>query len=136
MFVAQAFPTLTVRELAADATLLQRVYPSPDVSLSTRSNVSASLYIRQQLMPGGGEESLLVGLLLVDRAGRLSDSSSSKLVRDDAYPAPCFIRSRKEEEPEDVVESLLRFVPDLESGRESYDGSGLRRERDEGMGGG
>lgn len=119
MFVAHAFPTLTVRELAADVTLLHRVYPSPDVSLS-----------------GGGEESLLVGLLLVDREGRLSDSSSSKLVRDDAYPAPCFIRSRKEEEPEDVVESLLRFVPDLESGRESYDGSGLRRERDEGMGGG
>jgi len=122
IFVAHALFILTVRELAAEATLLHRVYPSPGVSFSS----------------GGGEESLLDrdGLLfLVDRADRLSDSSSSKLVRDEAYPAPCFMRSRKEA-AEEVVESLLRFVPDLESERVSYDGSGLRRERDDGMGGG
>jgi hypothetical protein len=80
-------------------------------------------------MPGG-EESLLDGLFLVDRTDRLlSGSSSSRLVREEAYPALCFMRSRKEE-PEDVVEvSLLRFVP--ESERDSLVG---RRDR-EGIGG-
>jgi hypothetical protein len=45
------------------------------------------------------------------------------------------MRSRKDE-PEDVVESLLRLVVEPESERASYDGLALWRERDEGIGGG
>lgn len=81
-------------------------------------------------MPGGGDSSRR---FLMDRVGRLlSGSSSSRLVREDAYPADCFTRSKKEEAAEEVVESLLRLVA---GSRESYDGLGLRRERDDGIGG-
>lgn len=114
MFDAHALPTFTVR---VEAILLHKVYPSPGVSSS------------------GGGDSSLVARFLMDRAGRLSGSSSSKLVREDAYPALCFMRSKKEE-AEDVVESLLRLGPGSGRSRESYDGFGLRRDRDEGIGGG
>lgn len=110
MFEAHALPTLTVSELAALATLLQRVYPSPGASSS------------------GGGVSALDGLLLMERVDSFGGSTSSRLVREDAYP---FIRSRNEE-AEDVVESLLRFVEDSE--RVSEDTVGLCRERDEGIG--
>jgi len=104
MFEAHALPTLTVSELAALATLLQRVYPSP----GSEGGVSA-----------------LDGLERVDGF----TSTSSRLVREDAYP---FIRSRNEE-AEDVVESLLRLVEDSERVPVS-DTVGLCRERDEGTG--
>jgi hypothetical protein len=114
IFVAHALPTFTVRELAVEVILPHKEYPSPGVSFS------------------GGGESPLAGLFRMVRAGRLSGSSSSRLVRDDAYPAVCFMRSKKEE-PEDVVESLLRLVAVSE--RDSYEEFGARRDRDEGIGG-
>lgn len=107
MFDAHALPTLTVSELAALATLLQRVYPSPASS-------------------SGGGVSALDGRLLMERVDGFGGSASSRLVREEAYP---FIRSRNEE-AEDVVESLLRLVDDSE--RVSED---TYRERDEGIGG-
>lgn len=98
MIFDAALPTLTVSVLAADATLLHKVYPYP--------------------LSGGGEESRLDGRFLIDRGGGFSgsSSSSSKLVRVEAYPAVCFMRSKKDE-PDAVVESLLRFVPVRDSDR-------------------